>query len=130
MGLIRPLHNHNLGGLANGLAITGMGTARLKFRTKHSALKVTSSDYYVPNARDILISPQRWFNDKRGMPGKFVVEEARASLFFDGVGETVVDYDTGSNLPTTLGKNFVHGQAEVNLTGVLNENNANLLPSQ
>ena len=73
MSNIRPLANHRLGGLANGLTIEGIGTVKWKFRTKTVATVVTSSCYYVPQARARLISPQRLFSEKLGVTGSYLV---------------------------------------------------------
>ena len=103
------------------MAITGIGTVRWKFRTKDSVLAVTSSAYHAPNIRARLISPHRLFIAEKGVLEKNVVEETNETLIFDKVGEIVIDYGSGSNLPTALGKNFIHGQDEANLRGVFDK---------
>ena len=125
VGPIRPLSSH-LGGLASGLAIKGIGTVYWKFRTEKSVLTVVASAYYVPDAKQRLISPQRLFNSKQGVSGSFIVKETNSVLVFDGVGKLIIEYDSGNNLPTALAKNKVPGKAEVNLAGVLSEENLNL----
>ena len=129
VGPIRPLFNHCLGGLANGLNIAGIGTVRWKFRSKGSILSVISSAYYVPKAKARLISPQRLFNAEKGVTGRFIVEETKTTLIFDDVGEVEVDYEDKNHLPTALAKNFVPGSVEINLAGVLSKENSNLSPS-
>ena len=130
VGTIRPLSNQYLGGLANGLEIKGIGTVHWKFRSKTGVMTVVSSAYYVPAARARLISPQRLFNAAKGVTGRFLVEETHATLAFDGVGDIRIDYDTNNHLPTALGKNRVPGVVEVNLGGVLSDENFNLSPAR
>ena len=129
VGPIRPLSSH-LGGLASGLAIKGIGTVYWKFRTEKSVLTVVASAYYVPDAKQRLISPQRLFNSKQDVSRSFIVKETNSVLVFDGVGKLITEYDSGNNLPTALAKNKVPGKAEVNLAGVLSEENLNLSPAQ
>ena len=131
IGSIRPLDNHQLGGLANGLKIEGIGTVHWKFRTKEgSIMTLISSAYYVPKAKARLLSPQRLFNAKKGVTGRFIVSEDSSTLQFDGVGEIVVAHDPGNHLPIALGKNKIPGVAEVNLSDVMHDNNTNLTPAQ
>ena len=58
------------------------------------------------------------------------MEEAHATLFFEGVGAVQVDYDTNYHLPTALANNHITGVVEVNLEGFLNEENTNISPAQ
>ena len=58
------------------------------------------------------------------------MEETKATLIFDDIGNVEVDYEDRNHLPTTLAKFFFPGSAEVNLAGVLSEDNSNLSPSQ
>ena len=124
------LLNTHLGSLASGLEIKGIVTVQWKFRTEESVLTVVASAYYVPDAKQRLISPQRLFNSKQGVTGRYIVEETNSFLIFDGVGKLMIDYDSGNNLPTALGKNKVPGRAEVNLAGVLSGDNLNLTPAK
>ena len=134
VGTIRPLTNHMLGGLDNGLDIAGVGTLHWKFRCKDSIMTVVSSAYYVPSAKARLLSPQRLFNADKRVSGKFVTKEHNSILLFDGIGDLVVDYDSRSHLPISLAKNYTPGQAEispeVHLVGVFNDNNMNLSQAQ
>ena len=93
-------------------------------------MTVVSSAYYVSAARARLISPQRLFNAAKGVVGRFLVEEVHTTLTFDGVGDIRIDYDTNNHLPTALGKNRVPGAVEVNLSGVLSDENFNLSPAR
>ena len=120
------LLNTHLGSLASGLEIKGIVTVQWKFRMEESVLIVVASAYYVPYAKQRLISPQWLFNSKQGVTRTFIVEETNSSLIFDGVGKLMINYDSGNNLPTALGKNKVPGRTEVNLTGVLSGDNSNL----
>ena len=93
-------------------------------------MTIISSAYYVPGAKARLLSPQRLFNAKQGVTGNFVVEESHATLRFDGVGILELAYDNSSHLPIALGKNKIPGVAEVNLGGILGDDNSNLSPAQ
>ena len=46
------------------------------------------------------------------------------------MGSIIVEYDKNNNLPTALAKNSSSGEAEVNLSSILDESNTNLTPSQ
>ena len=96
---------HQLGGLANGLDITGIGTVTWKFRAKGKFLTIVSSCYYMPGAHTCLISPQLLFNKHQGVTGHFMVTESDASLIFDKVGEFPIEHDPNNHLPTAFAKN-------------------------
>ena len=95
---------------------------------------IVSSAYYVPAASARLISPQRLFNADKGVIGKFIVEEHNCTLYFEGVGDLVVDYDSRSHLPIGLAKNHTPRKIEistkVHLAGVLSDDSTNLSPSR
>lgn len=129
-GAIRPLSNHYLGGLANGLETKGIETVHWKFRSKTGVMTVVLLAYYIPAARVRLISPQRLFNTAKGVVGRFLVDEAHTTLTFDGVGDIRIDYNTNNHLPTVLGKNRGPGSVEVNLSGLLSDENFNLFPAR
>ena len=93
-------------------------------------MTIISSAYYVPKARSCLLSPKRLFNAEQGVIGRFTIEEDNATLVFENVGEIVIDYDSRNHLPTGLGNNQTPGVAEVNLAGVLGENNSSLSPAK
>ena len=89
-----------LGGMAQGLKIEGIGPVTWTFRNADgSELIIRSQCYYVPNAKVRLLSPQRLFNKKRGMSGKFEGDEDAFSLQFDGCHRLIVDYDPRNHLP-------------------------------
>ena len=93
-------------------------------------MTLISSAYYVPRAKARLLGPQRLFNAKKGVTGRFIVSEDSSTLQFDGVGEIVVAHDLGNHLPIVLGRNKIPGVAEVNLSDVMHDNNTNLTPAQ
>ena len=108
VGQIQPLpQEHCLGGMAAGMLIEGIGTVRWTFKADGKFLVVNSRCYYyVPDAKARLISPQRLFNKKHGITGRFVVTEDNALLEFDdGFPPLRIDFDSNSHLPTRLAKN-------------------------
>ena len=66
VGDIRPLANYILVDLDNGLTIEGIGNVKWKFHTKNAVIVVTSSCYYVLQARARLVSPQRLSSENGG----------------------------------------------------------------
>ena len=66
VGEIRLLANYRLEDLDNGLTIEGIGNVKWKFHTKNAVIVVTSSYYYVTQARARLVSPQRLSSEKWG----------------------------------------------------------------
>ena len=125
---IRPMQN-SLGGLANGLAITGIGTVKWQFRAKNKeVITILSSCYYVPAAKARLISPQRLFSAAKGTNGRFITSEDVSTLEFDDVGSITVPHDVNNHLPTAMCRNAADGAAAY-LAGVHDDENTNLTPS-
>jgi hypothetical protein len=69
-----------LGGMANGMRIEGIGNIQWSFRTSDKLLVVHSRCYYVPQSKARLISPQRLFNKAKGVEGTFTVLEEHALI--------------------------------------------------
>ena len=120
-----------LGGMAAGMLIEGVGTVRWTFQADGKFLVVNSRCYYVPDSKARLISPQRLFSKQKGITGKFIVEEHKSTLAFDGMPPLTINFDSSSHLPIALAKN--HSQLgtpiQANLA-ILTEENQNLTPSQ
>ena len=126
LGHIRPLVNCQLGGLANGLDIKGIGTVKWKLRAKGKVLTILSWCYYVPGAHARLISPQRLFNRQQGVTGHFMVTESGASLVLDKLRELPIEHDDNNLLPTAFAKNASQSGEGAYLAGVLDAENENL----
>ena len=45
-----------------------------------------SKCYHVPDSKARLLSPQRLFNSKLGVSGRYIVGEHKSTLEYDGVG--------------------------------------------
>ena len=122
---------HRLGGMAAGMLIEGISTVRWTFKADGKYLVVNSRCYYVPDSKARLISPQRLFNKKHGINGRFVVTEDNASLEFDGFPPLKIDFDSNSHLPTGLAKNQsqLGSPIQANLA-ILSDENQNLTPAQ
>ena len=137
VGAIRPLAvATQLGGLANGIQIEGIGLVKWSIKSKAKTVIVSSMCYYVPKANARLISPQRLFNKKKGLTGRFTCMEEHAELTYDGIGALRIDYNDGNFLPTSYARNANHTAGmdirqdiQGNLA-VLNVENQNLTPSQ
>ena len=132
VGPIQPLpHERRLGGMAAGMLIEGIGTVRWTFKADGKFLVVNSRCYYVPDSKARLISPQRLFNKKQGITGRFVVTEDNASLDFDGFPPLHIDFDSNSHLPTGFAKNHSQLGAPIQANlAILSEENQNLTPAQ
>ena len=130
IGPIRPLPTERrLGGMANGLLIAGIGDIRWGFKSGDKVFIVHSKCYHVPDSKARLLSPQRLFNSKLGVSGRYIVGEHKSTLEYDGVGSLEVEYDSRSHLPIAVAKSIPTEGAHANLA-ILNDTNQNLTPAQ
>jgi hypothetical protein len=64
-------HPMTLGGMANDLEIKGIGMVAWNFdATDGSDIQLFTQAYWVPNSKARLLSPQKFFNKKRGTFGQ------------------------------------------------------------
>ena len=118
-----------LGGMAKGLKIEGIGPVSWSFQNPNgSDVQIRSQCYYVPETKARLISPQRLFNKRKGVTGKFEGNEDTFTLHFDGGHQLIVDYDHRNHLPigyALVGDNFspsINPEANLTLFGDTNQN--------
>ena len=88
---VRPLSNYKDGGLANKMEITGIGTVKWKFRTRTSVITIVSSTYYAKKIKARLLGSQRLSHTEKGVLGRFVIEEDKATLVLDYLAELYID---------------------------------------
>ena len=117
-GLLTSEHPRQLGGLAHGLPIEGKGTTEWAFTSDQGQLyKLRFEAYYVPTAKQRLLSPQALFQQGRHK-GKFSVDDGIGILSFSDGTTISRGLDQRTNLPILYG---VHGNevelrnAELNL---------------
>jgi hypothetical protein len=69
--LPKPLAREmRLGGMANGIEISGSGTFAWTFTAKDGKeVQICTEAYYVPAAKQRILSPQHLFNKKKGFFG-------------------------------------------------------------
>ena len=80
-----------LGGMATCMLIKDIGDVRWTFQTKTGYMIIHSECYYVPDhCKARLLSPQRLFNDKKGLGGTFHVLEDHSVLGFHNGHEPLV----------------------------------------
>lgn len=138
--LAAPSKTLQIGGMASGKTVEGIGTVRWSFLTKNrrSRLVIQTSCYYVPNCKVRLISPQRLFHDgsSKGNSisgGEFICRKDTATLSFNDLPTIEIDYDTRNHLPIGMGTNSSSTSDSkiipVNLS-ITSEANQNLTPSQ
>ena len=95
-----PERDFRLGVIAQGLRIEGMGPVTWTFRNSDgSEVSIRSNCYYVPAAQVCLISPQRLFNQARGVGGTFAGNENEFTLPFDNSPKLTIEYDEQNHLP-------------------------------
>lgn len=98
--LTKPEGELRLGGMAQGLQIEGIGSVTYTFRNGNQAeVQIRSNCYYVPKAKVRLLSPQRLFNHKRNVGGKFEGNESTFKLVFDNGPTLTIEYDEHNHLP-------------------------------
>ena len=67
-----PKGDLRLGGMANGLLIEGVGPVTWTFTNPDGTeVRICSMAYYVPGAKARLLSPQRLFDPKTGVRGRY-----------------------------------------------------------
>jgi hypothetical protein len=70
-----------LGGMGKGLKIEGVGTVAWTFTAKDkSEIQLRVRAYYVPAAKERLLSPQKLFNKKSSVFGHFYGDEDKFTL--------------------------------------------------
>ena len=114
-----------LGGMANGLSISGIGKVTWVFLAKNGdEVAITTNCYYVPEAKARLLSPQRLFNRSEGVVGYYQGDELAFELQLNDLPAISIPYDRHSHLP--IASAIPHStRSEVNLA-ICNEDNQNL----
>ena len=117
-----------LGGMAQGLKIAGVGPVTWTFHNPYGSKVKIRSQYYVPEAKVRLISPQRLFNKIKGVTGKFEGNEDTFTLQFDGGHRLVIEYAGRNHLPigyATVGDDLqptINPQANLSILDETNQN--------
>jgi len=130
-GKINPLPSPlKLGGMANGLSISGIGIVNWTFkRENETSLNIRTQCYYVKEARVRLLSPQRLFQKSKGINGSFITTEDTAKLTINE--ETLlIPYHDRSFLPVRYATNDLFIKNEQVNVSILEDTNTNLTPSQ
>jgi hypothetical protein len=95
--LARPM---KLGGMANGIEIQGIEIIAWTFTAKYGTeVQIRTEAYYVPEAKQRLLSPQRLFNKNKGIFGSYSGDEDKFELKLNGNPIIPVPYDSRSALP-------------------------------
>jgi hypothetical protein len=95
--LARPM---KLGGMANGIEIKGIGIITWTFTAKDGTEgQIGTESYYVPEAKQRLLSPQRLFNKKKGFFVSYSGDEDKFELKLNDNPIISVPYDIRSALP-------------------------------
>jgi hypothetical protein len=93
--LARPM---KLGGMANKIEIKGIGIIAWTFTAKDGTeVQIRTEAYHVPEAKKILLSPQRLFNKKKGIFGSYSGDEDKFELKLNDNTIISVPYMTGRN---------------------------------
>jgi hypothetical protein len=134
--LQRPFRELRLGGMAHGAKVEGIGIVHWTFNTGAHTLTLALRCYYVPDCKARLLSPQRLFNQKKGVTGQFSIREEHAILEIDNHPSLTLEYESTSHLPVGLATNgkMPLGQdhmivPNVNLC-ITDDDNQNLTPAQ
>jgi hypothetical protein len=97
--LARPMR---LGDTANGIEIAGIGIIAWTFTAKDGTeVQICTKAYHVPSAKQRFVSPQRLFNNKKGLFGTFSGDEDKFELNLNNYPVISVSYDSRSSLPIT-----------------------------
>ena len=130
IGTIKQL-KLELGGMADGMAITGKGEVEWTFSTGGGKnVTIRTLCYLVPASEARLLSPQRLFNRSKGVTGRFVVEQDHCTLEFDRISPISIDYNSSNWLPTATSRNpNLQSSPSVNLS-VTSDENQNLSPAK
>jgi hypothetical protein len=119
-----------LGGMANGIEIKGIGIIAWIFTAKDGTeVQIRTEAYYVPEAKQILLSPQRLFNKKKGIFGSYSGDEDKFELKLNDNPIISVPYDSRSALPIAEVLVGPEPEPTVNLTN-LEPGNQNLTGGQ
>jgi hypothetical protein len=95
--LARPM---KLGGMAIGIEIKGIGIIAWTFTAKDvTEVQVRTEAYYVPEANQRLLSPQRLLNKKKVSVGSYSGDEDKFELKLNDNPIISVPYDSRSALP-------------------------------
>jgi hypothetical protein len=123
---VKPLAKRTqLGGMGKGLEIEGIGDLVWTFdATDGSVVEIRTNAYYVPGAKARLLSPQKLFDNKRGVFGHFYGEEDKVSLKIGNCPEIEVRYCTTYVLPIAEARCGPDTKPTANLS-VLDDENTN-----
>ena len=125
---VLPSGNLRLGGMANGLKITGMGMVTWTFTNPDgSEIQIKGQAYHVPGAKAQLLSPQRLF-DNPDVIGSYEGDKQSFRLKINGA-ELIVDYDDRNSLPIGYAVIGVMPEPQFNLA-VMDDANQNLTSGQ
>ena len=119
-----------LGGVANGLCIEGVGSVKWSFNhTDGTEMAIQSSAYYVLNAKAQLLTPQQLFDKPTGINRYDRGDHHPVQLVIDGCAPVVIDYNKPSSF--SIGStNFGTNQAPQLSLAMLDDNNQNLPDGQ
>jgi hypothetical protein len=88
-----------LGGMANGIEIVGIGKIAWTFTAKDGTeFQVPTEAYYVPDAKQKLLSPHRLFDKKKGIFGCYSWDEDNFELRLNENPIILVPHDSRSSL--------------------------------
>jgi hypothetical protein len=112
-----------LGGMGKGLQIEGIGTVTWTFTAKdQTEIQIRTRAYYVPAAKARLLSPQKLFDKKRGVFGRFYGDEEKFTLQIGDCPEIEVSYCAASGLPIGSAVCGVTAEPTVNVSLLDDEN--------
>jgi hypothetical protein len=96
----KPLaRSMRLGGMANSIEIAVMGIIAWTFTVKDGIeVQIRTEAYHLPSAKQILLSPQRLFNKKKGIFGTFSGDEDKFELHLNEYPVISGPYDILSSL--------------------------------
>ena len=128
-----PKGDLRLGGMANGLVIEGVGPVTWTFTNPDGTeVRIRSMAYYVPGAKARLLSPQRLFDPKTGVRGRYEGDHKSFRICIANSATLTIEYDDRNSLPigyATIG-NIPDGVSpQMNLT-LIDESNQNLTAGQ
>jgi hypothetical protein len=125
--LARPM---KLGGMANVIEMKGIGIIAWTFTAKYGTeVQIRTEAYYIPEAKQILLSPQRLLHKKKGIFGPYSGDEDKFELKLNDNPIMSVPYESRSVLPISEVIVGPEPEPTVNLT-ILEPGNQNLTGGQ
>jgi hypothetical protein len=108
-------HPMTLGGMENDLEIKGIGIVAWTFDAADgSEIKLLTQEYWVPNSKARLMSPQKLFNKKSGTFGQYQGDEESFRLILNDNPPIDITFEIISSLPIGYARTVTDMHPQVN----------------